>query len=85
MVKRKWPREMGQGNGIRPVNCKGRRSERVSVAVMEQMEISVCSICSIPACFWIVARGDSLRGFRLLLTCDRRAPRTFLKKLTILN
>ncbi len=30
MVKRKWLREMGQGNGVRPVNCKGRPLRRRS-------------------------------------------------------
>src|ERR1700752_2636978 len=52
---------MGEGNGFRPVHCKGRRLPRlrrrsrvcVSVAVREQMEISVCSICSNRPCLWM--------------------------------
>jgi hypothetical protein len=59
-----WLRGMGEWNGFRPVHCKGpplqrlrRRNGRcVSVAVMEQMGISVCSICSIRPWLWM-SRG----------------------------
>jgi hypothetical protein len=49
---------MGEGNGIRPVHCKGRYGTN---------GISVCSMCSIPACFWIM---DS--GFRLSMFAELR-------------
>ena len=92
MAKGKWVK----GNGIRPVNCKGKGPHGcgfaatgwfVSVVVIEQMEFPfVPSVPFRPACgSRLVVCGDALLGFRLLLTCDRRAARAFLKELTNLR
>jgi len=73
---------MGEGNGFRPVNCKGRPLRRcsrrsglgVSVAVMEQSEFPfVPSVPSVPfqpaSGPWLMACGDAPGGFTPLLSC----------------
>ena len=83
---------MDEGNGFRPVNRKG-----CPVAAAPQPG-GLCSwplwnklkfrpsVPFQPACgSRLVVCGDALRGFRLLLTRDRRAARAVLKKLKILN
>jgi hypothetical protein len=84
--------EMGEGNGIRPVHCKGspQRLRRrcgldVSVAVMEQSEFPF--VPSVPfqsaSGSWLMACGDASGGFTPLLSCP--AAQAFLMNLKMLN
>jgi hypothetical protein len=87
--------EMGEGNGIRPVHCKGcptrRLRRRVGQCVypwplwnkwnFRLFHLFHSGLWMSPRWFAAIRYA----GFRPLMICDSRALRAFLKKLKILN
>jgi len=62
---------MGEGNGFRPVNCKGRPLRRCSRR--SGLGVSVAVVPSVPfqpaSGSWLMAFGDAPGGFTPLLSC----------------
>jgi hypothetical protein len=81
--KGKWVRGMANGEWVKGMDSalftaraaplrrlRRRNGLGAFVAAVEQMEFSICSICSIPACFWIIDSGLGLESFCRAPPCE---------------